>query len=135
MAPGARLARCARGARAAACLAFGLVACDGEVMNLGRSQDLTGGDAGAGATAGSAGTATAGGAKTWQLQEQPIVEQTWTKEPVEIGNDCWIGMGACILPGARLGDGCVVGGGSVVVGELEPNCIAVGNPARVIKHR
>ena len=67
--------------------------------------------------------------------EQPIVEQTWTKEPVEIGNDCWIGMGACILPVARLGDGCVVGGGSVVVGELEPNCIAVGNPARVIKHR
>ena len=47
--------------------------------------------------------------------ERPIVDQSWTKRPVEIGADCWIGMGVCILPGARLGDGCVVGGGSVVV--------------------
>jgi maltose O-acetyltransferase len=67
--------------------------------------------------------------------ERPIVDQNRTKRPVEIGADCWIGMGVCILPGARLGDGCVVGGGSVVVGELEPNCIAVGNPARAIKRR
>ena len=44
-------------------------------------------------------------------------------------------MGVCILPGARLGDGCVVGGGSVVAGELEANSIAVGNPARAIKYR
>jgi acetyltransferase-like isoleucine patch superfamily enzyme len=44
-------------------------------------------------------------------------------------------MGVCILPGARLGQGCVVGAGSVVAGELEPNCVAVGNPARVIKSR
>jgi acetyltransferase-like isoleucine patch superfamily enzyme len=45
-------------------------------------------------------------------------------------------MGTCILPGARIGDGCIVGAGSVVVaGELEANTIAVGNPARVIKRR
>jgi virginiamycin A acetyltransferase len=44
-------------------------------------------------------------------------------------------MGVCILPGARLGDGCVVGAGSVVAGELEPNSIAVGNPARAIRSR
>lgn len=68
--------------------------------------------------------------------EQPIVDQGWTERPVEIGADCWIGMGVCILPGARIGDGCIVGAGSVVVaGELEPNSIAVGNPARVIKRR
>ena len=66
----------------------------------------------------------------------PIVDQGWTKQPVEIGSDCWIGMGTCILPGARIGDGCIVGAGSVVVaGELEGNTIAVGNPARVIKRR
>jgi acetyltransferase-like isoleucine patch superfamily enzyme len=66
----------------------------------------------------------------------PIVDQGWTKQPVEIGSDCWIGMGTCILPGARIGDGCIVGAGSVVVaGELEANTIAVGNPARVIKRR
>jgi acetyltransferase-like isoleucine patch superfamily enzyme len=68
-------------------------------------------------------------------RERAIVDQTWTEGPVEIGADCWIGMGVCILPGARVGDGCVVGGGSVVAGELEPYCIAVGNPARAIKRR
>jgi maltose O-acetyltransferase len=67
--------------------------------------------------------------------ERPIVDQGWTEEPVQIGADCWIGMGVCILPGARVGDGCVVGAGSVVSGELEPNCIAVGNPARAIRRR
>ena len=66
---------------------------------------------------------------------RPIADQNWTEKPVEIGADCWIGMGACILPGARLGNGCVVGGGSVVAGELEANSIAVGNPARAIKRR
>jgi maltose O-acetyltransferase len=67
--------------------------------------------------------------------ERPIVDQGWTERPVEIGADCWIGMGVCILPGARLGDGCVVGAGSVVTGELGPNCVAVGNPARSIRTR
>jgi maltose O-acetyltransferase len=66
---------------------------------------------------------------------RPIVEQGWAERPVEIGADCWIGMGVCILPGAQLGKGCVVGAGSVVVGELEANCIAVGNPARPTRSR
>ena len=64
-----------------------------------------------------------------------IVEQGWVGRSVEIGADCWIGMGVCILPGAHLGDGCVVGAGSVVTGELEPGSIAVGNPARTIRKR
>jgi virginiamycin A acetyltransferase len=44
-------------------------------------------------------------------------------------------MGVCILPGARLGAGCVVGAGSVVAGELEPNSFAVGNRARAVRSR
>ena len=67
--------------------------------------------------------------------DRPIHEQGWIPAPVEIGEDCWIGMGVCILPGARLGAGCVVGAGSVVAGELDPNCVAVGNPARAIRSR
>ena len=69
------------------------------------------------------------------LHGEEIGARHASEEPVEIGADCWIGMGVCILPGARLGDGCVVGGGSVVAGELESNCIAVGNPARPKKSR
>jgi acetyltransferase-like isoleucine patch superfamily enzyme len=67
--------------------------------------------------------------------DRPIHEQGWTAAPVEIGEDCWIGMGVCILPGVRIGDGCVVGAGSVVAGDLEPGVIAVGNPATAIKRR
>jgi acetyltransferase-like isoleucine patch superfamily enzyme len=67
--------------------------------------------------------------------ERPFGEQGWTARPVEIGADCWFGMGACVLPGARIGDGCIVGAGSVVADDISPYTVAVGNPARVIKSR
>jgi acetyltransferase-like isoleucine patch superfamily enzyme len=67
--------------------------------------------------------------------ERPLLEQGWRKQPVEIGADCWIGMGVCILPGTRVGDGCVVGAGSVVADDLPAYTVAVGNPARVVKSR
>ncbi|MGH3004680.1 MAG: acyltransferase [Gaiellaceae bacterium] len=65
----------------------------------------------------------------------PFADQGWTARRVEIGADCWIGMGVCVLPGARVGDGCIVGAGSVVADEISPYTVAVGNPARVIKSR
>jgi acetyltransferase-like isoleucine patch superfamily enzyme len=65
----------------------------------------------------------------------PFADQGWTARRVEIGGDCWIGMGVCVLPGARVGDGCIVGAGSVVADEISPYTVAVGNPARVIKSR
>jgi maltose O-acetyltransferase len=67
--------------------------------------------------------------------DRPIYEQGWNPAPVEIGKDCWIGMGVCILPGVRIGDGCVVGAGSVVVNDLDGYSVAVGNPARVVRKR
>lgn len=67
---------------------------------------------------------------------RPISEQGWEAEdPVEIGADCWIGMGVLILPGVQIGDGCVVGAGSVVNRDLEDYAVAVGNPARPVKKR
>ncbi len=66
---------------------------------------------------------------------RPIAGQGWTKEPVTIGQDCWIGMGVVILPGVTIGDGVIVGAGSVVPKDLPPYTVAVGNPCKVIKER
>jgi acetyltransferase-like isoleucine patch superfamily enzyme len=65
----------------------------------------------------------------------PIPDQGWITSPVEIGPDCWIGMGVSILPGVTIGEGCVVGAGAVVARSLEPWSIAVGNPAKAIRDR
>lgn len=53
--------------------------------------------------------------------------------PTYIGSNVWIGENAVILPGTKIGDGCVIGANSVVKGEIPPNCIAVGTPARIVK--
>ena len=50
-----------------------------------------------------------------------------------IGKNCFIGGRAIILPGVEIGDGCVVGAGSVVTKSVPPNCIVAGNPARIIR--
>ena len=53
--------------------------------------------------------------------------------PIRIGNDVWIGGGAVILPGVTIGDRSVVGAGSVVAHSVPADCVAVGNPARVVR--
>ena len=58
-----------------------------------------------------------------------------TKGDVVIGNDVWIGDGAIILSGVTIGDGAVIGARAVIVADVPPYAVAVGNPAVVIKHR
>ena len=53
--------------------------------------------------------------------------------PVTIGEDCWIGGGAIICPGVTIGSRCVIGAGSVVTKDIPDACVAVGNPARIIR--
>lgn len=53
--------------------------------------------------------------------------------PVKIGSGCWIGGGVIILPGVTIGDGSVIGAGSVVTKDIPANCVAVGNPCRIIR--
>jgi len=48
-----------------------------------------------------------------------------------IGNGAWLGACVTVLPGSRVGEGSVVGAGSLVIGEVPPGVIAVGRPARV----
>jgi len=54
-------------------------------------------------------------------------------KPVTIGDNCWIGAGAIIMPGVTIGDRTTIGAGSVVTKDIPSDCVAVGNPARVIK--
>jgi len=53
--------------------------------------------------------------------------------PVTIGNDVWIGGAAVICPGVTIGDGAVIGAGSVVTRDVPPHVFAAGNPCRVIR--
>mgnify|MGYP006150786201 FL=1 len=55
--------------------------------------------------------------------------------PVVIGEDCWIGANACIMPGVTLGKRVIVGAGSVVTKSFSQDDIAIaGNPAKIIKY-
>ena len=53
--------------------------------------------------------------------------------PVKIEDGVWIGGGAILLPGVTIGKNSVIGAGSVVTRSIPANCVAVGNPCRVIK--
>lgn len=53
--------------------------------------------------------------------------------PIIIGNNCWIGGGAILLPGVTIGDNVVIGAGSVVTKDIPSNTIACGNPCRVVR--
>lgn len=50
-----------------------------------------------------------------------------------IGENCFIGARSIIMPGIRIGDGVIVGAGSVVTRDLPDRCIVAGNPAKVIR--
>ncbi len=54
-------------------------------------------------------------------------------KPVEIGSDVWVGGGAIILPGVRIGSRSVIGAGSVVTRDVPDDVLAAGNPCRVIR--
>ena len=54
-------------------------------------------------------------------------------DPVTIGNNCWIGGGSVICPGVTIGDNSVIGAGSVVTKDIPENCVAAGNPCKVIR--
>jgi maltose O-acetyltransferase len=54
-------------------------------------------------------------------------------KPVAIGSDVWVGGGAIILPGVRIGSRTVIGSGSIVTRDIPDGVLAAGNPCRVIR--
>ena len=65
--------------------------------------------------------------------ETPIRLQGGQATKIHIGRNTWVGNSAIIM--ANIGTGCVIGAGSVVTKDIGDYCVAVGNPARIIKKR
>ena len=67
--------------------------------------------------------------------ERPIRLQGIYKRDVAVGNNCWIGYGACILRGVTVGDNCIVGSNSVVTKDVPDDTVVAGMPARALRKR
>lgn len=67
--------------------------------------------------------------------ERPVRHQGIYKRDVRVGNNVWIGYGACILRGVTVGDNAVIGTSSVVTRDVPANAVVAGVPARLIRMR
>lgn len=54
-------------------------------------------------------------------------------KPITVGNNVWFGGNVTVMPGVKIGNNSVIGGGSVVIKDIPDNIVAVGNPCKVIK--
>ena len=73
-------------------------------------------------------------AATHPVEYQIRLQELEMAYPIIIEDNVWIGGGTIICPGVKIGRNTVIGAGSVVVKDIPANCVAVGNPCRVIKH-
>jgi serine acetyltransferase len=65
--------------------------------------------------------------------DTPIGRQLPVNRTVTIGSGSWLGAGAIVLPGARIGRNVVIAAGSVVRGEVPDHCVAAGVPAKIVR--
>lgn len=63
----------------------------------------------------------------------PDLREYMYTDPVTIGDNCWIGAGTTICPGVSIGANTVIGAGSVVIKDIPENCVAAGNPCKIIR--
>lgn len=71
----------------------------------------------------------------WEEGFDPAAYNAASRGDTVVGHDVWIGTQARIMPGVTIGNGAIVGAHAVVARDVPPFCIAVGNPARVIRQR
>lgn len=80
----------------------------------------------------------ANGVQLRTTDQHPIFDESGVRinpsSDVELGNRVWVGTGAMICKGVKIGEGAVIGARSVVTKDIPPYSIAVGIPANVIKH-
>jgi acetyltransferase-like isoleucine patch superfamily enzyme len=67
--------------------------------------------------------------------DRPVRQQGIYKRDVRVGNNVWIGYGACILRGVTVGDNAIIGTSAVVTRDVPANAVVAGVPARVIRMR
>lgn len=70
---------------------------------------------------------------TLNHSEDPETRGNLHPAPIHIGRNVWIGASAAILPGVTIGDGAIVGAGSVVTRDVPENMIVTGVPARILR--
>ncbi len=68
-------------------------------------------------------------------EDRPVRLQGIYKRDVNVGHNCWIGYGACILRGATVGDNAIVGTSTVVTKNVPANAVVGGVPARILRMR
>ncbi|NEG69193.1 sugar O-acetyltransferase [Bifidobacterium choloepi] len=68
------------------------------------------------------------------IDPQPRRDKLEAAKPITIGDNVWLGGGVIVCPGVTIGENSVIGAGSVVTKDIPANVVAVGNPARVLRH-
>jgi acetyltransferase-like isoleucine patch superfamily enzyme len=76
-----------------------------------------------------------GGGHEYGRLDQPIIHQPRTSKGITLAENVWLGTGAKVMDGVRIGRDVVVGAGAVVTEDIPERSIAVGIPARVVKRR
>lgn len=76
-----------------------------------------------------------GGGHEFEGRDIAVIDQPRTSRGIVLGDDVWLGAGATVLDGVRIGSHAVVGAGAVVTADLPENAVAAGVPARVVRTR
>lgn len=70
---------------------------------------------------------------THPVETRPRIDQWEYAKPITIGDKCWLGGNAIVLPGVTIGDEVVVGAGAVVTKDVPNKVVVAGNPARILR--